>query len=52
MKSAISQIGNKKNSNIIPLYEIIESYQERGNRIRIEDIYNSYGDYPVYSALM
>ena len=50
MKSAINQIGIKKNSNIIPLYEIIESYQERGNRIRIEDIYNSYGDYPVYSS--
>ena len=32
------------------MYELIEDYQERGNRITLEDIYNNYGEYPVYSA--
>jgi len=50
MQNATEKIKDKKDSNIIPLYEIIESYKERGDRIRIEDIYNLYGEYPVYSS--
>lgn len=37
-------------SEYISLHLILEGFQERGTRITVEDIYNNYGEYPVYSS--
>jgi len=37
-------------SEYISLHLMLEGFQERGNRITVEDIYNNYGEYPVYSS--
>lgn len=51
ISKALEEINNSKyESNYIPLHLLMEGFQERGNRITIEDIYNNYGEYPVYSS--
>jgi len=47
---AIEEINNKTKSELVPLHTFISSYIERGKRITLEDIYNNYGKYPVYSS--
>ena len=37
-------------SEVISLIELISDYDERGTRITLEQIYNNYGNYPVYSS--
>ncbi len=50
IKNAIDDISSLSNSNIVPLHTMISSFKERGKRITLEDIYNNYGLYPVYSS--
>ncbi len=50
LMNAIIEINKSQKENNIPFHTFISSYVERGNRITIEDIYNNYGEYPVYSS--
>ena len=51
INNALKEVqGLNYESKYIPLHLMIEGFQERGNRITIEDIYNNYGEYPVYSS--